>query len=146
MKAKKTDSISPVGTFTMKVYKHGKLVKTIEEKNLVVDGGKFHLVSYLGMGSPRLISDISFGTNATAPHRLDTAITGAFTKTLAAVSYPVAGKVQFDWTLETYENNGMTIAEYGLMLDNGDLFARRTFATIVKNNTIRLTGSWSIQF
>lgn len=142
----KAEKISPVGTFTMKVYEHGKLIKTIKEKNLVVDSGKFHLVSFLGMGSPRLITNIEFGTNATAPHRLDTAITSPFSKALAATSFPVAGKVQFDWTLETYENNGMTIAEYGLMLDNGDLFARRTFATIVKNNTIRLTGSWSIQF
>lgn len=135
----------PVGMFSLKVYKHGKLIQDITEKNLIVDNGLLFLTAFLATGNSSFIDKIGFGTNATAPAPGDTTLTNEYLKPVSA-SQPTTGKVQFDWALETYENNGVTITEYGLKMDTGDIFSRKTFASIAKDNTIRLTGTWSIQF
>lgn len=125
----------------------GRIIEQYEDRNLVVNGGRTAVTRLLGGDvTNRSVTKIAFGTNGTAPAATDTAITGAFTKALGAVSYPTISSVRWDWTLETSEANGTTIQEFGLLTAGDVLFARKTRQAIVKTVDIRLVGTWEITF
>ena len=125
----------------------GKVLEQYEDLNLVVNTGRTQASKLLGGDvTNRHVNRISFGTNGSAPALGDTAITGPFNKNVSLVSYPSAGVVKFDWSLELAENNGVTIREYGLLCADGVLFARKTRAAIDKTSAIRLEGSWQIEY
>ncbi len=92
------------------------------------------------------ISYIKFGENDTPPSVSDTDVTNPFSKAIISVSYPSSGAVQYNWSLELSENNGVTIKEYALYKSDGSLFVRVTGINVVKTNLIRLEGSWTIYF
>lgn len=143
-----SDFVTVKGIFKMTAYGEGgiKLFDYLE-KNMVVTVGKQSLASLLaGAGSGKEITKVAFGTNGAAPSLTDTSITNPFVKTVAAVSYPIAGQVQFDWVLDTAENNGIGIREFGLLSNDGTLFARKIRDVFNKTNLNRLEGSWIIQF
>lgn len=143
------DNMQIKGIFRLSVFDahSGKLLEEYEDRNLVVNGGRTAVTKLLGGDvTNRSITKISFGTNGTAPAAADNAITSAFTKSLGTVSYPTISSVKFDWTLETNENNGMSIREFGLLCNDNTLFARKTREVISKNADTRLVGSWEITF
>jgi hypothetical protein len=117
------------------------------ENNLVLSAAKSAMAALIGGGGAgKTIDRIGFGTDGAGPFPGDTALTGAYTKAVGAVSYPAAGQVRFDWSLGTGEGNGMTIREFGLGCTDGTLFARKTRGGIEKQSDISLTGSWTITF
>lgn len=127
--------------------KTGEILEKYTDNNLVVNGGRTAVTNLLGAATPgKQLTKISFGTNGTAPAGGDTAITGAFTKLLGAVSYPTISSVKFDWTLGAAEGNGIGIREVGLLCSDDTLFARKTREVINKNSDIILNGSWTISF
>jgi len=127
--------------------KTGKILEIYTDNNLVVNGGRTAVTNLLGAAtSGKQLTQIAFGTNNTAPSGSDTAITGAFTKALGAVSYPTISSVKFDWTLGASEGNGLGIREVGLLCTDNTLFARKTRELISKNSDIILNGSWTISF
>ncbi len=131
------------GVFHCKIYKNGKLIKEYTDKNLVVNGGKDKLARSLNTGIIGTANTISLGTNSTAPLVTDTAITAPFSKSIFLASYITNG-VELDWEILTSEGNGATYREFGLLLSDGTLFARKVGLTIAKNSTISITGKWTI--
>lgn len=137
------------GVLAVKVWcvKTGKLLSEFTDTNLIVAGGTT-MVSKLIVGdtaSP--ITIIGFGTNGTAPASGDTGLANIFTKDVASFSYPTTNSVAIDWSLETNENNGVNIAEYGLFCTDSTLFARKIYTPVIaKTTNIRLTGTWTITF
>lgn len=135
------------GSFCLEVIKNGEVIERYEDHNLVVNGGRTAVMQLLGAAnSDKQLTQIAFGTNGTAPVGTDSAITGAFTKNLGAVTYPTISSVKMEWTLGALEANGTAIAEFGLLCFDDTLFARKTREVINKNSDIILNGAWTISF
>ena len=143
------ENINIKGIFQLKIFdaKTGVLLEDYEDRNLVVNGGRTAVTRMLGGDfTNRNITKIAVGTNSTAPTATDTAITGAFTKALGTISYPTISSVKGEWSLETSEDKGIGIREFGLLCQNDTLFARKTREVINKTSAIRLVGTWEILF
>lgn len=142
-----TDTHTLTGLFHVDIWRNGKLIDTIDECNLIVNGAKNQLARLIGGdGANRQINRIGFGLGVTAASPNDTALTGALIKAVGGHSYPATGQVQFDWTLSTAEGNGAAITEFGLFCADDTLFARKVRAPIQKEADLSLTGSWTIIF
>ena len=139
------DAIKITGEFHLKVFENGNLINEFTDKNLVVKGGKDVIAAMLVNGTPSfLIDKISYGSNSTAPANSDVApLTNNFDKLLDSSSV-LSSVCTFNFSLLTSENNGATIEEFGLLLNGGVLFARKTGLTINKNNTISIAGTWTV--
>jgi hypothetical protein len=142
------DMVTMHGKLEVRVFKAGKLIEEWIEENLILDLAKTQMSHLLGGdGEDRQITRIAFGTNGTNPIVTDTEITNAFTTEISAVSFPDEVSVRFDWELETGENNGMAIMEFGLMCADGVLFSRRVRTKpIHKADDISIEGRWTISF
>jgi hypothetical protein len=136
------------GTLRYTVFKNGIPVEQFEESNLIVNGARLQMAHLIaGDVSGRSIAYISVGTNGDAPAANDTAITGAFTKEVDGFEYPASGQVQVNWKLLVSEANGTAIREFGLLTEDGALFARRIRANpIYKESDISIEGQWIIIF
>jgi hypothetical protein len=144
----KNTEINPImGDFSLDVYRGGKLIYEIREKNLVVASGRQSVARLLGgSGANKQVTQISFGTNGTDAADGDSSITGEFKKALNLTTYPETNSVLFQFTLETGEANGMAIREFGLLSQDNTLFARRAREVINKTSDLRLEGTWKIIF
>lgn len=75
-----------------------------------------------------------------------------FSKSISSFSYLPGGNptsVQFVSVLEKAEANGsgsVTYTEAGLFMDGGNMFARETFAAIVKNSARKVTFYWKVLY
>lgn len=143
------ESINLKGVFILEIIcaRTGNIIESYEDRNLVVNNGRSAVMTLLGSASStKQLTKLSVGTNGTAPNGSDTAITGAFTKSLGAVTYPTISSVRFDWTLGAGEANGIAIREFGLLCTDNTLFARKVREVINKNSDIILNGNWTISF
>lgn len=142
------DSIKATGAFHLEIYQGDTLIETISEKNLVVTLGKKNMARLFGgHADGKKVEKISVGTNVQDPVVTDTAITGAFTKSIDTVTYPDDQSVQFNFDIANGEANGMTIREFGLLNTDNVLCARKVRAgEIIKTSAIRLVGTWKITF
>ena len=142
------NTIKAEGTFQMNVIDNsGRIIETFIEKNMVVLNGKKNLTKLLGgSAAGKKVTQISVGTNGTAASLADTNITSAFTKNIDSVSYPDDSSVQFAFTIDNSEANGMTIREAGLILEDNTLFARKVRADFAKTSANKLQGLWTIKF
>ena len=138
----------PEGVLRLNVYRKGVLVGHYVEKNTIVNGHKAIQASLLGGDvTDNSITTIGIGTNGTAATPEDTALTNSFTKAMASHSYPVAGSVQFDFSIGDDEANGLSIREFGLLCADGTLFSRKVRGdTIVKTDEVSLSGTWTLNF
>jgi len=135
------------GEFQARIYRKGKLVETIHESNLIVNGAKNQMARLVaGEFQGRNISKIAFGTNGTDPVLTDTIITNQFAKAISSYSFR-EGRILIEWELLVSENNGMPIMEFGLLTADGTLFSRKTRSNpIVKESDISIEGQWVIYF
>lgn len=142
------DKIIATGNFHLQIYENDVLVKTVSENNLVVTLGHQNMARLIGgHASGKKIEKIALGTSIIAPALGDTAITGAFIKTLSGATYPDAQSVLFAFDISDTEANGMTITEFGLLNTDNVLCARKVRAgEIIKNDNIRLVGTWKLTF
>ena len=135
------------GHFNLEVRRHGILVATFEEENLIVNGAKNQLARLIGgAGANRQITQIGFGIGKNAAMPGNTALTSPYIKAVGSVDYPAIGQVRFNWSLSTAELNGVAISEFGLFCADGTLFSRKQRAVIEKDADLSLTGSWTIVF
>jgi hypothetical protein len=139
--------IEPKGVFRLQVIEAatGKVLEDYEDNNLVVTLGKTNTAQLLaGASTGKKISKIAVGTGTATPDVADTSLTTPFIKNVDGYSFPSANEVLFTWTIGTTEANGLNITEFGLLNDNGDLFARKIRSVIVKSSAIMLVGTWKI--
>lgn len=143
-----TEKSKITGTFRAKVFEGDALIREIEEKNLVVNGGLDALSKFLSNVSVnKYLASMSAGTSGTAPTPTDTAIAGAVNKAITITpTYPTVGTVLFDLIFDYGDANGITIQEFGIFCQDGTLFARRTVAPIVKTISIRVEIQWLFTF
>lgn len=142
-----SDTHHLTGLFHVDVWRAGKIIDTIDEQNLIVNGAKNQLARLIGGdGANRQINRIGFGIGVTAASPNDTTLTGALVKAIGGHSYPATGQVRFDWSLSTAEANGSALTEFGLLCADDTLFARKVRAPIQKDADLSLTGSWTIIF
>lgn len=134
------------GEFHLEVWnKRGELVEVYDDKNLIVNLAKTAMSVLLATASTgKNITKIAFGTSSISPDLADTVITNAIVKTLDGFTYPEFNSVQFAWTLDFADANGMNIAEFGLLSEDGGLFARKTRVAIAKDDQLSLVGTWKI--
>lgn len=126
--------------------KNGNLKEERTIKNLIVNLGYDSALKRLSeVATDLFINNIAFGTGSTPPTLSDTGLTGTFMKPVDGHSFPTTDKVDFDWSLDYLENNGVTIAEYALFCNDGTtMFSRVIDTPVPKDNTIRLEGFWRI--
>lgn len=142
------DKHSLRGVFRLRVYKNGSLIQEYADNNLIVNAAKVSLANLLsGDGGSKIVTKIGFGTSGTAPASSDTALTNPYIKAVVGHSYPAIGQVEFSWNLLTSEANGLQIKEFGLISDDGTLFARKVRTeAIPKADDISIEGQWLIIF
>ena len=138
----------PQGRFILNVFRRGELIEVFDEKNLIVTNSKqIHAKLLGGSVANQSVTQIGFGTNGTAPAAGNTGLTGTYLKAVDAVSYPATNQVQFNFSLSSSENNGMSILEFGLFTAGGALYARKVrSAPLNKDSDLSLSGSWIISF
>lgn len=127
-------------------------VHEVCSRNLVVDSGLDLLADLFG-GTGFRPSHIELGTGTTPADPLDTTTeTPEFRNEITARDKLVAG-VQFQLFLGLNDGNGFTYTEAGLLEtglqnsapgDPGILVARDIFSPVIKNNTVELTLTWTI--
>jgi hypothetical protein len=144
------------GMLNYKVFKNGVLIEDVKGANLILNGARNQMARLIaGDFSDRNITKIAVGVNGTPPAVTNETLTGTFMKDIDGYSFPAIGQVQFDWSLETTEANGMSILEFGLMSEDGTLFSRRIREDkdgnpinkpINKEDDISVIGQWIIIF
>ena len=114
------------GILNYKVFKDGLLIEEVKGQNLILNGARKQMARLVaGDFNGRNITKIAVGVNGALPNVTDETLTGVFIKSLDGHSFPALGQVQFNWSLQTTEANGMAILEFGLMTEDGTLFSRR---------------------
>jgi len=164
MKVRSTDRNRMRGDFRLRVYRRGRLVETFEDHNLIVDGARAQMARLVaGVTANRKIALVALGTSGEAAAADDEAITNPFTKAVTGFSFPGEegfddtglgeyetfgnGAAQFHWSIGEDEANGMAIMEFGLLCQDGTLFARRVRESALnKEQDFSLEGDWTIIF
>ena len=139
----------PTGLLTLRIWRAGVQVEYSEQRNLVVAASKPILAHLLaGDVTNNSIAQIGFGSTITAAAPGNTGLSiDAYTKNLDAITYPVVGKVAFDFSLGAFEANGQVIAEFGLLTGSGALFARLVRAApLTKDLSVTLSATWTLTF
>ena len=133
------------GSLRLRVFRKGRLIEEWEDRNLCVQLPRERIARLIAEGGslPR-VTKVQVGTNGTAPSLQDTAITEPFEKPVLAISYPAPGQVQFHFAILSGDANGKAIREFGLVCEDGTLFARKTRGVIEKDADVEIEGSWTI--
>jgi hypothetical protein len=145
---KVTEETKLIGIFSLNIHdKNGKIIESFQEKNLIVTKGRENMSKLISAsGNSYFVDEIGFGTDGTTPTAGDLVLTGSTTKAFDSITYPDPNSVEFNWSLGLSEANGMAIAEFGLISNNGDLFARKSRSVINKESDFSITGTWKIIF
>ena len=154
-----TDKAPMRGVFSMRVKdRAGNIVEEYVDHNMIVNGAKLvmaKLVSDPAMYSDLFIRNIVFGDgDGTATPDQDSIDGNSWDKPLDVDSegkwyeYPegTADRVQFNWSLDYNEFNGHDIKQFGLLCNDGTLFAKKTRRAIYKDDTLSFEGTWTIIF
>ena len=141
------DQITLRGQLSITLHRAGQQPQTITEHNMIMTAAKSALARLIaGQGSGKNINRIAFGTRGADPSPNDTAISGAYTKAVSAITFPAEGQVRFTFALGESEANGLNIRELGLLCTDETLFARKVRGLIEKTSDLSITGSWTIIF
>lgn len=144
---KLADEFDMQGMLELKIYRNGELIEHFLEPQMILNRAKT-LMAHAAKNEAGgvYVNRIAFGTSSTPANPADTALTSAYVKNIGAHTYPATGQIKFDFTLTTLEANGKVIKEFGLMLTDGTLFARKVRGAIEKDDDISISGSWTIKF
>jgi hypothetical protein len=141
-----TDKLIPTGAVTLRGFDADGLLWTWNAYNLVVNGGRQAISRLLGnQPTGKNIDRFAVGSNGSGAVLTDVAITDQFAKAVSGISFPGNG-VQFAFSLELSEANGLTIREFALLCADNTVFSRIVRAPIIKDNTVRIEGTWTINF
>jgi len=127
--------------------KSGNVIEKYIEKNLIVDRARFNMAHVISAaGNNIFIDGIAFGTGTAPAVSGDLVLTGSTKFAFDSVNYPANNSVAFNWSLGYADLVGMSITEFGLISNNGNLFSRKVRAAIVKTSDITINGKWTILF
>lgn len=134
------------GIFNLQIFENGKLIVQESNHNRVVDSGLSAIADLLrGQATGRSIAQIGFGTNGSPTLPTTTTLTAPYLKPFSLISQPTPGRLEVDWSLELTEANGMDIREFGLILANGTLLARKNRDLLQKTSALTLQGKWIVK-
>ncbi|HQS59619.1 MAG TPA: hypothetical protein PKZ37_14670 [Gallionellaceae bacterium] len=138
----------PRGILTLDFFRAGIHIEHFSEPQLIVDQGRSNVTRLLGGDVANLhIAQIGFGTNGAAALPGNTALTGAFVKSIDGHSYPSATSVLFNFSLAAGEANGLSIIEFGLLTASGLLHARKVRGgAFLKEADLSLSGTWQLLY
>lgn len=128
--------------------KDGKLIRTIEKKNLIVDTGLNHIrAAITRITTP--MGYIATGTSTTAPAAGQTALIAEIdrTATIAYIDSPTPGIVSLRAVFGASQAIG-NLAEFGVFNDAvaGTMLSRLTITPFTKDNTILVRITWTFTF
>lgn len=135
------------GDLHVMIIKNGKLVKRIDEHNLVVDGARVRLAELVaGIKPGQHITQIGLGSGHTPADKSDTKLTDQ--QLFPVKSATVSGwDARFDFLIDETQANGLAIQEFGLFCKDGVMFSHRVRGGVVqKENDIQLKGYWILHF
>lgn len=135
------------GDFTCNILdKDKKIIRSINEHNLVVNTSKAILAALLG-GAGNPITLIGLGTGTTEASLTDTGLTNTQYYAITGVSFPNSIEwVQFNWYIGYGELVGWDISEFGLFTSTHAMFSRKVYDPIPKSADMAFDGQWVIKF
>ncbi len=137
-----------VGIFSLQIKdRSGNVIESYEDRNLIVDKARFNMARLISIaGNTVFVDGIGFGIGTAPADAGDLVLTGSTEFEFDSITYPDNNSVAFNWSLGYDDMNGVSITEFGLISNNGDLFARKVRAAIVKANDFTINGTWKIVF
>lgn len=152
-----TDRVPLRGQIELVVRRGDSVVRRIAVRNTITYVGRTALLQLLRQalggasamgGSP---GHLVPGTNGTPPTVGDIALGAplggsdqiALTDPNLSVNGP-SGELVVTGTLSTSQGNGSTLREVGLVLANGDLFARQVHPAVSKTALLTVTYTWRV--
>lgn len=146
-----------VGQIELWVHQGPELVQHLAVRNTIVYAGRTALLQLLRQalggaaamgGSPGKLAP---GTNGTPPTVGDLALVAplglsdqiSLSDSNLSVNAP-AGELVVTGTLSTSQGNGSSLREVGLVLANGDLFARQVHPLVSKTSLLTVTYTWRV--
>ncbi len=159
--AAKIPAARPRGLVRFEVFETGRLIASIEERNLFVNAGLPALAALIGGDtSGEFGTAVGFGSGAITPVLTDAGLTApVYYKSLDSHSEDGAGSVTFNWSLGSADTGavGITIQELGLFANKTavvlpgtiqptPMLARKTISPIVFTSSMSLSGVWTLTF
>lgn len=141
------DAVNPCrGEFHITIYKGGRLERTLDDHNLVVDVGRVRLAELATGKSAAYISKIGVGSGSAKEAADDTEMQGQ--QLFPLTSATIEGRdARFDFTIDNTQANGLEIHEFGLFCEDGTMFSHRVRAgRIEKEEDIQIKGYWILHF
>jgi hypothetical protein len=138
------EEIKVIGVLKLKYYNKGILVKEILGKNMIVNSGYNAILGSLSGSTTGGIDKVQIGTSITMPSLDDTVITNPVDIIITNKTI-TSGTIGFDFQFGADQGNGTTFNEFGLILTDGTLFARKHWEPIVKIQDLSINGTWEIK-
>ena len=138
------EKIGIKGFLTLKFYDKGVLVKEDKGNNLIVGYGYAKLLSMLIGTNDIGIDKIQVGVESQPADGLDTQILSPVN--LAITSREITnGKLTLEFQFGSAQGNGTTFCEFGIILKDGSLFARKVWPAFNKIEDLTINGTWEIK-
>lgn len=120
--------------------------KILDNHNLIVNDALLITARLLSNIDAEPLTHIGFGTSNIPPAITDSSLSDAYMKEIDGSAVGSDDKsCTFMFSLDTSEDNGVTISEIGLFTASETLFARRVLdVPIEKTENIAFDGTWTI--
>ena len=137
----------PSGSVVVKrVYDDG-IEKTVSGDNVIVNDSRNTILQLLaGEGNGKIITHVGLGEDGTAQSADDSSLSNLELVPIHDKTYPEHGKILFKATVNKNVSVGKKIREFGLICDDGTLFARIATKCIEKDAIFKLNIEWLIGF
>ena len=141
-----TDKAGVKGALIYTVYRRGVPIEHVEEKNLVVNGGRRRLAELISGHSSDFVTQIGFGTGTREPELTDVILDDL--QTIDITDSVVDGtSVTFNWYLDQTHCNGMNISEFALFAADGLMLTHQQRGRIIgKEQDVTVKGQYILTF
>lgn len=147
------DTAGVAGVIRYRVYKNDRLIETVEEHNLVVNGGRQWLAELVCGDSTDRITKIGVGEGTSEEKLTDTGLSNC--EIVLIDSHNVGASnisgysfaVTFHWQLTTSQANGLNIREFALYTGLERMVTRQVRGSVIgKANDVKVVGEYSLHF
>ena len=128
----------------IKIIAGNKVIKELEEKNLVVASGLQRVIKYINGGLYDPVMEIAIGKGTTAPNDADIELEDYLGQGAIIKRTEDTKKCIFEYLLGVDQLNGEALTEAGLITDNGILFARVVHEALNKTSLIQILYTWTV--